>query len=457
MPAPSSLVFVKDGEGFRAFAMKSGLKLDALTFDALLSYECTNDTAKLEVLLKDMTIDALKNTLTELNLGVRNKNPNKAVLVRSIVSQWENVKRMAHENHVVATLTDAMATSSIAPAQTASAPPTTMSSPYAGVAPFQGKPHSLVETESDDDVERDASDVESISDFIELPKDYLDDPSDFDTLHLLTVDTPPVELRWLVVKELKGRTLCIFSNVPINTDINTLKVMIVKEFEKKADAVMTKSKKKPLVAENFLLRCDGAKMDGDDEVSLYMENEAQRKLEVELELTLKGGGKKMVRKDLVLKNGILAEKKKILVEHVQSIKLERLVIEQNVINETGRMMTELFNNAEVNPIASFKYLLKKLTPANLGTPDESPALDLLKLSHSDLRVSSLCNMMMRDAFGDLYALADEVNGMIEGAELTYDFILNQAFLKENGQIGWQFLRRALEDEQTRRDDGDVDL
>lgn len=95
--------------------MKSGLKLDALTFDALLSYECTNDTAKLEVLLKDMTIDALKNTLTELNLGVRNKNPNKAVLVRSIVSQWENVKRMAHENHVVATLTDAMATSPLLP------------------------------------------------------------------------------------------------------------------------------------------------------------------------------------------------------------------------------------------------------------------------------------------------------------------------------------------------------
>ena len=147
MPSSSALVFVKDGAGLRAFAFKSGIRLNGVSFEALQSHECTNNTGKLEELLKTMTVDALMETLGELGLHIRQQKPNKTVLIRSILHQWERVKCMAHQNHVVATLTDAMATSSIAPAPTASHAPSSSTA----VVPFQGEGYTLDDKEKVDD------------------------------------------------------------------------------------------------------------------------------------------------------------------------------------------------------------------------------------------------------------------------------------------------------------------
>ena len=61
-------------------------------------------------------------------------------------------------------------------------------------------------------------------------------------------------------------------------------------------------------------------------------------------------------------------------------------------------------------------------------------LDSLKLTHADVRVNALCDIVMPDILPRLYSLADAVNGMVETSELTFEYALKQTFMKDNGTI-----------------------
>ena len=101
-------------------------------------------------------------------------------------------------------------------------------------------------------------------------------------------------------------------------------------------------------------------------------------------------------------------------------------------------------------MVAFKYLLQKLSAQNLGDKKNSPAIDAVKASHMDTRLSKFEDLMLRDAYPVLYVLHDEVSGLLETAELTFEYVLNSTFLKEGGGRDWAKIKRAIEDEQTRR-------
>lgn len=101
-------------------------------------------------------------------------------------------------------------------------------------------------------------------------------------------------------------------------------------------------------------------------------------------------------------------------------------------------------------------MLRKISDEHIGNHEASEVLDALKLTHTDIRVSALCNIIMPDILPELYSLSESVNGMVETSDFTFEYALQQAFMKDNGTIPWNLLKRALEDEITRRDNDGID-
>ena len=109
-----------------------------------------------------------------------------------------------------------------------------------------------------------------------------------------------------------------------------------------------------------------------------------------------------------------------------------------------------------NKRTTFKTMLRKISDEHIGNHEASEVLDALKLTHTDIRVSALCNIIMPDILPELYSLSESVNGMVETSDFTFEYALQQAFMKDNGTIPWNLLKRALEDEITRRDNDGID-
>ena len=126
----------------------------------------------------------------------------------------------------------------------------------------------------------------SITDYIDLPLSYLNDPSDFSSDESNHGELEEHQTVWLQVDEFKGRNLFLLRNVSTSTTTEEIKVKILREIARRASG---SSDKPTLTIQDFVLQCGCVKMEDDDEISTFLE-EGQEKLRVVLLLVLRGGG-----------------------------------------------------------------------------------------------------------------------------------------------------------------------
>ena len=134
-----------------------------------------------------------------------------------------------------------------------------------------------------------SGDEVDITDYIPIDESYLNDPSDFfekEDVKLETKEEP--KTIWVSVNELKGRNLMLFRFINPEISTNDLKHKIVEEARRRAENI---GQKKHLGFDDFKLLFDGAIMVSDDSIGDYLDNKMQKKLDVEVYLTLRGGFK----------------------------------------------------------------------------------------------------------------------------------------------------------------------
>jgi hypothetical protein len=159
-------------------------------------------------------------------------------------------------------------------------------------------------------------------------------------------------------------------------------------------------------------------------------------------MNIKGGLKSVKdRSSTILKKVILVEKKGLINEVALKVRGGLPIVE-----ETGKILVKLFNAADTDGENAFKYLLKKLPDTSLDK-----ALEDLKLNHVEKRIGALTDTFMRPNFPSFYELSDTVEGMKETSELTFDYLLNQAFLKESGTWNWNQVKKLLDTEKAGRE------
>lgn len=144
----------------------------------------------------------------------------------------------------------------------------------------------------------------------------------------------------------------------------------------------------------------------------------------------------------ITKQTILLEKQKAVLAKMKAVNITNMVVEKQIIETAGNVLSQLYVQAERDGEASFQYLLQKISAKNLGNKDVSPVMDATMASHADVRIANLANLMLRDAFPSLYCLYDEVITMVESAELSYEYILTCAFAKEDMTVNWTKLSFA---------------
>ena len=91
---------------------------------------------------------------------------------------------------------------------------------------------------------------------------------------------------WVSVNELKGRNLMLFRFINPEISTNDLKHKIVEEARRRAENI---GQKKHLGFDDFKLLSNGAIMVSDHSIGDYLDNKMQKKLDVEVYLTLRGG------------------------------------------------------------------------------------------------------------------------------------------------------------------------
>ena len=497
----ASLVFSVTGGRTRAFAFESG---DVISdFGNLGRWEVTDDTDRLRTALGKMTISKIETTIRSLNFTLRTRGSDggrKFALIQCFLENWERIMAGAlathAQNQAMAYLRNQAEASAPVPASEVAT-----GSDGAPIAPFSGSAHRLTEEVKDDpstallgDTEVDSlitqardmgwninvikrgktpavpeadaekSDTEksndvkgitdadhdlTLADFYDMdinqddyPKFYqsfLEDGADFVTKTVSVIDNQRrfqlVELKVLAsttVADLKGKICqCLIEKYGLVAQAT--KVMTTDDFR--------------------LLNVVRRLFDDDVLTDLPDDMGHSDYMTMYLELVLRGGGKTLpTKKSVITKKTIIETKKKDLLGKVSGIDVAKIQLnmEKKIIQDATESMSKLYNCAENEGMVAFKYLLQKLSVQNLGDKKKSPAIDALKASHMDTRLSKLEDLMLRDAYPALYTLYDEVSGLLETAELTFEYVLNSTFLKEGGGMDWAKIRRAIEDEQTRR-------
>eukprot|EP00434_Breviolum_minutum_P013982 symbB.v1.2.012330.t1/scaffold840.1/size211989/1 len=208
--------------------------------------------------------------------------------------------------------------------------------------------------------------------------------------------------------------------------------------------------KMPVASDDFVLKVSGLAMSDDAELTTFA-MEGNTELRIAMEFRTRGGGKTLAtKKSGITKQAILLEKQKAVLAKMKEVNIAKMVVEKQIIESAGNVLSQLYVQAERDGEASFQYLLQKISARNLGDKDASAVMDATRASHSDVRIANLANLMLRDTFPSLYGLYDEVNTMVESAELSYEYILTCAFAKEDMTVNWTKLRKAIEIERARR-------
>eukprot|EP00438_Fugacium_kawagutii_P035219 Skav214615 [mRNA] locus=scaffold5513:7197:8063:- [translate_table: standard] len=272
-------------------------------------------------------------------------------------------------------------------------------------------------------------------DYPQFYQSFLEDDADFVTKTVAVFDN-------------QGRYKLLELKVLASTTVADLKGKICQCLIEKHGA----REGKVMTSDDFCL-LTGSRRLFDDDVLIDVPDDLGHAdyIQLYLQLILRGGGKGLpTKKPVVTKKTIVDEKKKGLLQKVASVNIAKMNMEKKIVEDAANSMTMLYNHAETDGMTSFKFLLEKLRTENLGDKKNSPAMDTLKVTHVDARVFKLGDVMLRDAYPSLYTLYDEVSGLLESAELTFEFVLNSAFLKSGGGMNWAQIKRAIEDEQTRR-------
>ena len=208
----------------------------------------------------------------------------------------------------------------------------------------------------DDDKKSVVSDFDFECDYdfnsVVLSDEYLKDASDFDATDDETESGNM--LKCLVVKEPHGKVICSFVDVCATTTVERIKDMIEDKVEQHILRKQSDLPKKCLKASDFKLQCNGADMVLEESVSDYMDTVGQKLLQVHLVLLVKGGGK-MVKKDRdFIKSGVIAQKKKDLIEMAKALALDKLTLPKSSVDDANRILTDIFGKSEVSPLATFK-------------------------------------------------------------------------------------------------------
>eukprot|EP00438_Fugacium_kawagutii_P022183 Skav226217 [mRNA] locus=scaffold1288:11635:12393:- [translate_table: standard] len=152
----------------------------------------------------------------------------------------------------------------------------------------------------------------------------------------------------------------------------------------------------------------------------------------------------------LMKEAVLNKKKEELMEKVKELQSTKVPVEQKVIDEADKILTTLFNIVDTTPQQAFIYILQQVKAETLGTEDDSNLLKAFDGTRQDTRISTLHDLMMRDAFPKLFHVFDTANGMQESMELTFEYIFNRAFLKESTQYDWANAKSLIKNEMANR-------
>ena len=138
----------------------------------------------------------------------------------------------------------------------------------------------------------------------EIPREYLNDPSCF---------VPPKVIS-VVVNQLSGKRLFVLNGISEKTTTDGLKEAICTEIAKRVAELPPSAKAKAqhmlLEADNFKLLCGLVKMDASTALASYLSDERATRLDVVLELKIRGGAPFGVRRPFLKKEQALAQLKK---------------------------------------------------------------------------------------------------------------------------------------------------
>ena len=169
-----------------------------------------------------------------------------------------------------------------------------------------------------------------------------------------------------------------------------------------------------------------------------------------------GGGKNVVKKtatkqvDDIAKRTILQDKReKIMEADTKDYKSFNDVM--TVVDDAKAKLTKLYTDSELDSINAFKGLLRSLPDEVIGSDDEnSGVLEVFNNNKVDSRLVMLGELVMKHNYQKLFELYQEVGGLMETTELTFEFVLSQAFLKPQGTWDWALMKKIIKDEITIR-------
>ena len=158
------------------------------------------------------------------------------------------------------------------------------------------------------------------------------------------------------------------------------------------------------------------------------------------------GGAKGIKTNVFVKQSIVMNKKNALIELSNSL-MNSKVSREEVMEASGAEMMRIFKLAEAEPQAAFSLLLGKVCDDAIGTKESSQLLDFFKSNKTETRIAGIGAIVMRSNYGRLFTMFDEIGGMKETADMTFDFVATSAFTKSTGGWDWALMKRAVEDEQ----------
>ena len=164
----------------------------------------------------------------------------------------------------------------------------------------------------------------------------------------------------------------------------------------------------------------------------------------ELVVSLRGGGKTVKKTNL--KKSLVAEMKENLQEQARTADVSMVDTVGETVATAKHDLTTLFASADADPRAVLNKLIGNASTEVLGnSKDTSPLLEMLGKGRREYRLNEVGNAVMKANFARLYDLYAEVGGLTETCELTWDVIVNQAFMKDDGSFDWAGFRRLIED------------
>lgn len=243
----------------------------------------------------------------------------KADLVDCIFNDWELMRqriRMRYGNEQQQAQAQASDDASVSPSEDATRNPEDDSDD--GTAPLEFDIGSSVagdDTASEHSLEDifntigdEICDPEGITlddlDHQEFPQEYLDDPSCFALPKVISV----------AVNQLSSKRLFVLNGISEETTTDGLKEAIVAEIAKRVAELPPSARAKAhgmvLGADNFNLLCGLVKMEATTALASYLPDERDTRLDVIVELTLRGGAPFGVRRPFLKKEQALAQLKK---------------------------------------------------------------------------------------------------------------------------------------------------